>query len=77
MEWNVCLSREVRQLVNDVGDEIELEILKYSDHYYVVATICQDHLPFKDYLAIGRDFHSKKRAIKKALRELYLEAYYK
>ncbi|WP_041580785.1 hypothetical protein [Bacillus sp. 1NLA3E] len=70
------ISREVTQLVNDIGDEIELEIFQYIDHYSVTATICPDTPPFKDYIATGSDRHSKRKAMKKALKELYLKAYY-
>ncbi|AGK55912.1 hypothetical protein [Bacillus sp. 1NLA3E] len=70
-------SREVTQLVNDIGDEIELEILQYIDHYSVTATICPDKPPFYDYIASGIDFHSKRNAMKIALKKLYLKAYYK
>jgi hypothetical protein len=77
VESKNCLSREVTQLVTDVGDEIELEIFQYTDHYYVVATICQNDSPFMDHIAFGKDPHSKRRAMKKALRELYLLAYSK
>ncbi|MCQ6274722.1 hypothetical protein JMM81_07015 [Bacillus sp. V3B] len=69
------LSREVIQLVNDVEDEIEFEIIRYHDHYSVTATICQEEPPFKDYIAFGKDRFTKRRAMKKALEELYLQAY--
>lgn len=40
--------REVTQLVNEFGDEIEIEIIQYSHYFHVVATICPDTPPFKD-----------------------------
>ena len=40
------LSRELKQRFNDVGDEIESEIIYYSDHYSATATICQEEPPF-------------------------------
>lgn len=69
------LSREVRQIVNEVGDVIELEIIHYDDHYSVTATICQEEPPFKDCIGFGKDRFTKRRAMKKALKELYLQAY--
>lgn len=67
-------SREVTQLVNEFGDEIELEMIQYGGHYYVIATICPDYLPFKDYIGRGKDPLSKRNAAKIALKELYLKA---
>ena len=58
------LAREVKLFLNKLGDEIELEILQYADHYKVVATICEDHPPYRDYIAISEHFHSKLRATK-------------
>jgi hypothetical protein len=69
------LSMEVKRIVNDVGDEIELQVIEYPDHYYVAATICQDAPPFKDYIGVGRDFQCVREAARKALKELYLQAY--
>lgn len=69
------LSREVTQLVNDVGDEIELEIIQYDDHFSVTATICQEEPPYKDYIGSGSDTDSKREAMRKALKKLYLQAY--
>ncbi|MFJ7974822.1 hypothetical protein ACIQZI_03780 [Peribacillus sp. NPDC096379] len=83
------ISREVKRLINRYGDEIELEIFEYSltihtrqrifpisDRYFkVVATICQDEPPFKDFFATG--MASKKRiAIKKAIQNVHKEASY-
>ncbi len=83
------ISCKVKRLINRYGDEIELEIFEYSltihtrqrifpisDRYFkVVATICPDEPPFKDFFAIG--MASQKRiAIKKAIQNLYKEASY-
>ena len=68
-------SREVTQLVNEFGDEIELEMIQYNNHYYVIATICPDQFPFKDYIGRGKDPLSKRTAVKSALKELYMKAY--
>lgn len=70
------ISREVKLIVNDVGDEIELEVIQYSDQFKVVATICQDAPPFKDYIGVGNDKHSVTNAARKALKELYAQAYF-
>lgn len=65
----------VLRLMNEHGDEVELEILYFPDFYRVTATICQDVPPFEDFFAIGRDRKSEGRALKKALRNLYSQAY--
>ena len=44
------ISRRVTQSVNEHGDEIELETIRFQYHYRAFATICQDHAPFKDFL---------------------------
>ncbi len=69
------VSREIRQLFNEFGDEIELEIIRYNDHYNITATICQDEPPFKDYIGIGKDGNNRRKAIQKALKELHLHTY--
>jgi hypothetical protein len=69
------LSREVKQRFNDVGDEIELEIIHYSDHYSATASICQEEPPFKDCIGFGKDRFTKTRAIRKALDDLYMHTY--
>ena len=75
MNMTNYIDRSVSRLVNEYNDEIEMEIIKYDDHYKVVVTICQEVAPFKDIIGIGTDRRSKRRAAKKALMELYLEAY--
>jgi hypothetical protein len=69
------IDRKVSRLINEYNDEIEMEILKYQEHYKVVVTICQKEPPFKDFIGIGMDRWSNRRAAKKALQELYREAY--
>jgi hypothetical protein len=69
------IDRSVSRLINEYNDEIEMEIIKYHDHYKVVVTICQEEPPYKDFIGIGRDRWSKRRATKKALLKLYSETY--
>ena len=69
------IDRSVSQLINEYNDEIEMEIIKYNNHYKVVVTICQEALPYNDFIGIGMDRRSKRRAAKKALMELYRQAY--
>lgn len=52
-----------------------MEIIQFLDHYKVVVTICQEKPPYKDFIEIGTSRRSKRRAAKKALMELYREAY--
>ncbi|APH03471.1 hypothetical protein [Bacillus weihaiensis] len=70
------ISREIEQFNSEYGDEIELEIVHFYDHFRAFATICQDESPFKDYFAEGVDYRSSDEASKKALEELYRQAYY-
>jgi hypothetical protein len=67
--------RSVSRLINEYNDEIEMESLKYQDHYKVVATICQEEPPYKDFIGVGIDKRSARRAARKALKVLYLVAY--
>ncbi|GAM12152.1 hypothetical protein [Mesobacillus selenatarsenatis] len=69
------IDRSVSRLINEYNDEIEMEIIKYQDHYKVVVTICQEEPPYKDFSGIGTDIRSARRAARKALKGLYLEAY--
>lgn len=69
------ISREIKQVINDVGDELEFEIIRYKNRYSVVVTISQDKPPFKDCIGYGEDPRRKKRALRMALKELYLKAY--
>ena len=50
-------------------------MIQYENYFYVIATICPDHLPFKDYIGRGKDPLSKRNAAKVALKELYMKAY--
>ncbi|NKE03990.1 hypothetical protein [Mesobacillus selenatarsenatis] len=69
------IDRRVSRFMNDYNDEIEMEIIKYPDYYKVVVMICQEEPPFKDFIGIGTDKRSGRRAARKALNDLYLEAY--
>jgi hypothetical protein len=69
------IDRSVSRLINEYNDEIEMEIIKYQDHYKVVVTICQEKPPYKDFIGVGTDKMSAKRAARKALKDLYLLAY--
>ncbi|MDT0160679.1 hypothetical protein [Bacillus sp. AG4(2022)] len=67
-------SRVVR-IKNEHGDEVEIELLQFPAYYKVTATICQDSSPYKDCIGIGVDDNNKNSALRKALQELYLDAY--
>lgn len=69
------IDRSVSRLINDYNDEIEMEIIKYQNQYKVVVTICPEEPPYKDFIGIGTDRWSARRAARKALKGLYLEAY--
>ncbi|MBS8263844.1 hypothetical protein DYI25_05245 [Mesobacillus boroniphilus] len=69
------VERKVSRFINEYNDEIEMGIIKYQDHYKVVVTICQEEPPFKDFIGIGIDRRRGRRAARKALKGLYLEAY--
>lgn len=78
MSWkndNVSLnyiSRRVTIKVNEHGDEIELEILKFDES--AMAIICREKPPFKDYLAEAKN-QFKNLTARKALNEPYPQAY--
>jgi hypothetical protein len=69
------IDRRVSRFFNEYNDEIEMEIIKYQDHYKVVVTICQEEAPYKDFIGIGTDRRGGRRAARKALKDLYLKAY--
>jgi hypothetical protein len=69
------IDRSVSQLINEYNDEIEIEIIKYNDHYKVVVTICQEEQPYKDFIGVGTEERSARRAARKALKDLYLKVY--
>jgi hypothetical protein len=75
MQTVEIMEPKVSRFINEYNDEIEMEIIKYQDHYKVVVTVCQDKLPFKDFIGIGIDRRSGRRAARKALKGLYLEVY--
>ncbi|MGD6900448.1 hypothetical protein [Bacillus infantis] len=67
-------SRVIR-IKNEHGDEVEIELLQFPSYYKVTATICQDFSPYQDCMGIGVDDDNENSALRKALRELYLDAY--
>lgn len=69
------INRRVSRFLNEYNDEIEMEIIKYQNHYKVVVTICQDEAPYKDFIGIGLDPRSGRRAARKALKDIYFKAY--
>lgn len=69
------IERKVSRFINEYNDEIEMEIIKYPDYYKVVVTICQEEPPFKDFIGIGLDRRSARKAARKAMLELYKTAY--
>jgi len=69
------IDRRVSRFFNEYNDEIEMEIIKYQDHYKVVVTICQEEAPYNDFIGIGTDSLSGRRAARKALKNIYLKAY--
>ena len=69
------LSRKVIRKTNVKKDEVEFEIFRYPHYYKVVATICQDFPPYKDFIGVGKSSFSEERAIKKAIKDLYQYAY--
>lgn len=69
------VDRRVNRFTNEFNEEIEMEIIKYNDHYKVVVTICQEEPPYRDFIGIGTDRRSARRAARKALVELYRVAY--
>ncbi len=75
MAQSIIINRKVSHLINEYDEEIEMEIIQLHDHYKVVVTICQEKPPYKDFIGIGTRRRSKKRVAKKAIMELYREAY--
>ena len=65
------ISREVVLLTNEHNDEIEMEIVQFHNHYHVYATICNES---GDFDGEGRDL-TEREAARKALKELYHNAY--
>lgn len=75
MNTTEYIDRRVSRFLNEYNDEIEMEIIKYQDHYKVVVTICQEEAPYNDFIGIGTDRLSGRRAARKALKDIYLKAY--
>lgn len=69
------MERKVTRFINEYNDEIEMEVIKYQGHYKVVVTICQEEPPYKDFIGIGTNRRSARKAARTALKKLYLEAY--
>ena len=69
------IDRRVSRFINEYDDEIEMEIIDYRGQFKVIVTICQENPPFKDFIGIGTDRRSRRRAARKAMVELYKTAY--
>ncbi|APH03480.1 hypothetical protein A9C19_01190 [Bacillus weihaiensis] len=67
-------TRKVSHIINEHQHEIELETIRYSNQFYVIATICQDKPPYLDCMGKGKD-HNEREAMRLALKELYGRAY--
>ncbi|QVY61284.1 hypothetical protein [Cytobacillus gottheilii] len=66
---------QVARINNEYGDEVEIELMKHPDYYRVVATICEDSTPFKDYIGIGLDNYNQALALRQAIHKLHWAAY--
>ncbi|MBT2679269.1 hypothetical protein J7E38_09660 [Bacillus sp. ISL-35] len=69
------VERRVNRFTNEYNDEIEMEIIKYTNHFKVVVTICQEEPPYLDAIGVGTDRWSARRAARKALKDLYFNVY--
>ncbi|MEH7886351.1 hypothetical protein V7654_18780 [Bacillus sp. JJ1609] len=69
------ISWEVTQLINEYGDEIEMDIIQYPTEYQVTVNICDKKPPFKDITTTAIHPRSKRKAAKQAMMELYKLAY--
>ena len=69
------INRRVSRFFNVYNDEIEMEIIKFQDQYKVVVTFCQEEAPYNDFIGIGFDWRSGRRAARKALKDIYSKAY--
>jgi hypothetical protein len=69
------ISMEVTQFFNEYGDEIEMDIIRYPNEYQVTVNICDEAPPYRDFTATATDIRSKRKAAKRALLELYQQAY--
>jgi hypothetical protein len=61
------LDRSVTRFNNEYNDEMEMEIIKFYDHYKIVATICQEDASYNDFIGVGTDRRSGRKAARKAL----------
>lgn len=66
---------EVTQFTNKYGDEIEMDIIQYPTEYQVTVNICDEKPPYRDITTTGTHPKSKRKAAKKAMIELYKQAY--
>ncbi|WHX40377.1 hypothetical protein QNH36_22495 [Mesobacillus sp. AQ2] len=69
------LSWDVIQFINEYGDEIEMDIIHYPHEYQITVNICDEQRPYRDITATATHPRSKKQAAKKAMIQLYKQAY--
>ena len=69
------LSWDVIQIINEYGDEIEMDIIQYTNEYQITVNITDEQPPFRDFTATATHPRSKKNAAKKAMILLYKQAY--
>ncbi|WP_102261164.1 hypothetical protein [Mesobacillus jeotgali] len=69
------LSWDVTQFENEFGDEIEMDIIQYTNEYQITVNICDQQPPYRDITATATHPRSKKQAAKKAMTLLYKQAY--
>ncbi|CEG27127.1 hypothetical protein [Bacillus sp. B-jedd] len=68
-------SFEVVRFINNLGYEVEVEIINFGSGYHATANICTDEPPYTDITGIGKDFNNKSKSCKKALNQLYDQLY--
>ncbi|MCM3443080.1 hypothetical protein [Metabacillus halosaccharovorans] len=71
MDVKDILSSRVIHFASMFNEEVELGVIQYPDHYYVYASICNDR---GEFLGVGKDL-VERDAARKALKELYVNAY--
>jgi hypothetical protein len=69
------LSWDVTQFMNEYGDEIEMDIIRYPNEYQITVNICDENPPYRDITATATHSRSKKHAAKKAMILLYKQTY--
>jgi hypothetical protein len=69
------ISWEVTQFTNEYGDEIEMDIIQYPTEFQVTLNICDEKPPYRDITTTGTHPKSKRKAAKKAMMDLYKQAY--